>query len=138
MTKSQATPPAPDDDAHPDADLPSLTALSAFDAALRSGSFTAAARELGRTQGAVSRQVALLETQLGRELFHREQTGLRPTRAAELFGRRVRDVLARLRSAVGDVRDTPESGGVLRLALLPTFGTTWLIPRLPALSLIHI
>jgi LysR family glycine cleavage system transcriptional activator len=112
-------------------ELPSLTALTAFEATLRHRSFTAAARELDRTQGAVSRQVALLESQLGRELFHREHPRLVPTRAAEAFGARLRKVLERLHAAVADAREESEAGGVLHLALLPAFGTTWLIPRLP-------
>ena len=119
------------------ADLPSLTALTAFEASLRHKSFTAAARELGRTQGAVSRQVALLETQVGRELFHREHPKLRPTRAAVQFGERLARILTRLRSAIADVGSTGSSDGVLHLALLPTFGTTWLIPRLPAFLRTH-
>lgn len=113
-------------------DFPSITTLTAFDAALRHRSFTGAARELGRTQGAVSRQVAALEEHVGEELFHRETRALRPTRAAERFGARVRRVLAGLESAVAEVRGGEASGGLLHLALLPTFGTTWLIPRLPA------
>ncbi len=115
----------------PEVDLPSLTALTAFDAALRHQSFTGAAKELGRTQGAVSRQVALLESHVGRELFHREVRSLRPTRAAERFGVRVTRLLAGLRSAVAEASGDAELGGVLHLSLLPTFGTTWLIPRLP-------
>jgi LysR family glycine cleavage system transcriptional activator len=110
--------------------LPSLTALQAFDAALRHRSFTQAARELGCTQGAVSRQVASLEQALGRELFHREHPAVRPTRVAEELGRKLRGVLERLTSIVREAQSAGEDGGVLDLALLPTFGTTWLIPRL--------
>lgn len=112
-------------------ELPSLTALQAFDAALRHRSFTRAARELGRTQGAVSRQIALLEQQLGRELFHREHPRLRPTRTAEVFGAKLRRVLDRLGTIVLEAQAHDDAGGVLHLAILPTFGTTWLIPRLP-------
>ncbi len=118
-------------------DLPSLTALTAFEATVRLGSFTAAARALDRTQGAVSRQVALLESQIGFELFHREPGGLRATRAAEMFGARVERVLDRLRAALADVRERGGVDGVLHLSLLPTFGTTWLIPRLPAFLRLH-
>lgn len=120
-----------------DAELPSLTALTAFEATLRQGSFTAAAKELNRTQGAISRQVALLESQIGQSLFHREHPRLRPTRAAEVFGARLRKVLDRLHAAVNDVRQPGDGSGVLHLALLPTFGTTWLIPRLPAFLASH-
>lgn len=115
-----------------EADLPSLTALTAFEATLRHSSFTGAAKELSRTQGSVSRQVALLEAHVGKELFHREHPRLRPTRAAVEFGARVGKLLNRLRAAVADVRETDATNGVLHLALLPTFGTTWLIPRIPS------
>lgn len=115
-------------------DLPSLGALQAFEAALRHRSFTGAARELGLTQGAISRQVAKLEQQLGRELFHREHPRVRPTRAAEAFGAKLERVLSRLEGLVAQMRSSTaaaEGAGALELACLPTFGTTWLIPRLP-------
>jgi len=51
--------------------LPSTSMLMALDAAARAGSFTAAARELNLTQGAISRQVSALEEQLGVVLFER-------------------------------------------------------------------
>ncbi len=58
--------------------LPSLSLLSAFEAAARTGSVTAAAKELQLTQSAVSRQIRLLDEQLGADLFLRErQTGER-------------------------------------------------------------
>ncbi len=113
------------------AELPSLTALTAFEATLRHASFTGAAKELSRTQGAVSRQVALLESHVGRELFHREHPRLRPTRAAVEFGAKVGNLLARLQAAIADARESGPTTDVLHLALLPTFGTTWLIPRVP-------
>lgn len=115
-----------------EAELPSLTALTAFEATLRHCSFTGAAKELSRSQGAVSRQVALLETHVGRELFHREHPRLRPTRAAVEFGAKVGGLLTRLQAAVADVRESGVGTEVLHLALLPTFGTKWLIPRVPA------
>ncbi|MEM7306601.1 MAG: LysR substrate-binding domain-containing protein [Planctomycetota bacterium] len=112
-------------------DLPSLTALLAFDAALRLESFTRAAEELGRTQGAVSRQVALLERQLGVELFVREHPRLRPTAAARSFGLELRRLLDRLSALTLEVQASGGAGAVLRLAILPAFGTRWLIPRMP-------
>ena len=118
-------------------ELPSLTALQAFDAALRHRSFTRAARELGRTQGAVSRQIALLEGQLGRPLFHREHPHLRPTRVARTFGAKLTRVLDRLGAIVLEAQATDDEGGVLNLSTLPTFGTTWLIPRLQSFLQAH-
>ena len=51
--------------------LPPLTALKAFEAAARSGSFRQAAEELSVSQSAISHQVKHLEEQLGVELFVR-------------------------------------------------------------------
>ena len=54
-------------------DLPAMHLLRAFEASARCGSFTAAAAELGLTQGAVSQNVKALEQQVGRSLFRRHQ-----------------------------------------------------------------
>lgn len=62
-----------------------LYALSVFDAAARHQSFTRAANELCLTQGAVSKQVALLEAHLGYELFHRFARSLRLTPRGEML-----------------------------------------------------
>ncbi|PRZ44294.1 regulatory helix-turn-helix LysR family protein [Antricoccus suffuscus] len=48
------------------------------------GSFAAAASELGYTQSAVSRQMAALEAAVGEQLFERERRGVRLTPAAEI------------------------------------------------------
>ena len=56
--------------------LPSTGALRTFEAAARHLSFTAAALELGRTQGAVSHQMRELESRLGVSLFEREARGI--------------------------------------------------------------
>ena len=109
-------------------DLPSLIALQAFEAALRHESFSRAAEELYRTQGAVSRQIASLEKQLGAELFRREPPRVVPTPAAIRYGRKVRAILERLAAATLEMHSAAD-GGVLELAILPTFGTRWLIPR---------
>ncbi|MEO0649569.1 MAG: LysR substrate-binding domain-containing protein [Planctomycetota bacterium] len=111
--------------------LPSTASLAAFEAALRHGSFTGAARELGVTQGAVSRQVALLEEHVGRELFLRGAGGVRPSRAGQRLARELPGLLDRLTRLVETAGRAEADAGPLRIALLPTFGTTWLIPRLP-------
>ncbi len=118
-------------------ELPSLTALQAFEAALRHQSFTRAAGELSRTQGAVSRQVSALESQLGVRLFFRVHPRVRPTPAGEAFGSKVRSILDRLAAAVIETQSAGEGGGVLNLAILPTFGTQWLIPRVRSFYAAH-
>ena len=69
--------------------LPSISLLSAFEAVLRTGSISAAAREVNLTQSTVSRLVQNLEEQLGRPLFERHRQRLIPTEAALAYGRDV-------------------------------------------------
>ncbi|MFD2173029.1 LysR family transcriptional regulator [Rhodobacter lacus] len=111
--------------------LPSISLLSAFEAVCRTGSTAAAARELSLTQGAVSRLVQTLEGQLGVQLFRREGRRLAPTEAALAYARDVRKALDLIGRASLGLRANP-GGGVLNLAILPTFGTRWLAPRLAA------
>src|SRR5690606_16928381 len=110
--------------------LPSLAALSAFEAAARTGSVTAAAAELNLTQSAVSRQIKLLEQQLEVPLFWRERQSIRLTAAGHAYVREVRVSLEHIGAASMNLRANP-AGGTLNLAVLPTFGTNWLAPRLP-------
>ncbi|AWJ94615.1 LysR family transcriptional regulator (plasmid) [Azospirillum baldaniorum] len=116
--------------------LPSMSALSAFEAAARTGSFTAAAQELALTQGAVSRQIKALEDQLGVPLFVRRDQRVALTPAGESYAAEVREALHRVGAATLRVMTAPQ-GGVLKLAVLPTFGTRWLVPRLPAFQAAH-
>jgi DNA-binding transcriptional LysR family regulator len=109
--------------------LPSLSLLAAFEAASRTGSVTAAAKELGLTQSAVSRQILALEEQLGAALFVRERQTIRLTLAGDGYAREIREALRRISSASLNLRANPY-GGTLNLAVLPTFGTRWLVPKL--------
>ncbi|TCL72958.1 LysR substrate-binding domain-containing protein [Rhizobium sp. BK251] len=109
--------------------LPSISLLAAFEATARLGSVTAAARELDLTQSAVSRQIKALEEQLGVELFVRERQTVRLTLAGDAYAREIREALRRISSASLNLRANPH-GGTLNLAILPTFGTRWLAPRL--------
>jgi len=109
--------------------LPSISLLAAFEAVARAGSVTAAARELDLTQSAVSRQIKALEEQLGVELFLRERQTVRLTLAGDSYAREIREALRRISSASLNLRANPH-GGTLNLAILPTFGTRWLAPRL--------
>ncbi|MBB4038451.1 LysR family glycine cleavage system transcriptional activator [Microvirga flocculans] len=110
--------------------LPSMSLLRAFEAAARLQSFTAAAAELNLTQGAISRQIRVLEELLGSNLFLRERQTVRLTSAGETYAREIREALKRISSATLSFRANPK-GGTLNLAILPTFGTRWLTPRLP-------
>jgi LysR family glycine cleavage system transcriptional activator len=105
--------------------------LTAFEAAARTGSFTEAAAELNLTQGAISRQVRALEGQLDVELFARVRKSVRLTETGRRYAEEIENGLQAIRLATLNAM-TDQRGGTLNLAILPTFGTRWLIPRFSA------
>lgn len=111
--------------------LPSLNALRTFESAARLGSFSAAARELYVTQGAVSRAIQGLEEWLGVALFAREGKAVRLTPAGASYRDEIGAALDRLAVATAHVLEQKGSAGVLRVDALPTLTVRWLIPRLP-------
>lgn len=117
--------------------LPKLGGLQAFEAVARLGSVSRAASELALTQGAVSRQVLALETQLGVKLFRRSRKRLILTEAGAGYLDDVRGGLAALSDATDALVSSQGRGGYLRLATLPTFGAKWLVPRLPGFCASH-
>ncbi|PLP55572.1 LysR family transcriptional regulator [Mesorhizobium loti] len=110
--------------------IPDLGKLQAFESAARHGSVTQAGRELNLTQSTVSRQIRELEVQLGIALFERVRQRVVLSEAGRKFLPDARKLLeqgeaAMLRAMAGS------RAALLRLATLPTFGSRWLIPRLP-------
>lgn len=116
--------------------LPSLSLLSAFEAAGRLGSITAAAQELSLTQSAVSRQIKALEEQLEYPLFHRERQTIRLTIGGEGYLREIRDALRMISMASLNLRANP-AAQTLTVSVLPTLGARWLTPRLPSFLANH-
>lgn len=110
--------------------LPPLTALRSFEAVARLGSVTLAAAELFVTHSAVSQQLRLLEAQLGIPLFTREGRGLSLTEDGRLYALQVRLALTELGDATRLIQARPRDGELV-LAVLPSFGLHWLMPRLP-------
>ncbi len=82
-----------------------MVKLAGLRAVLTGGSFSAAARELHLTQPAVSRQVALLERQLGTPLVRRTPRGVLPTEAGAQLVAHADSLLLLLRRAEDEVRD---------------------------------
>lgn len=109
--------------------LPSVKLLVALEAVVRHGSVTAAAEELNLTQSTVSRLILTLEEQLGKELFTRARRRMIPNAAALTYQRDITRALDLVQRASMAVVANPE-GGTLSLAVLPTFATRWLGPRL--------
>ena len=73
-----------------------------FLALCETGSVTAAARALNITQPALSRQLALLEEELGGRLFFRDKKGIRLTEAGSYLYRRAADIVSLADRAVAD------------------------------------
>lgn len=105
---------------------PSLQTLRALEAAARLGSYTRAAVELGVTHGAVSHRLRALEETLGHTLFIREGNGMRPSPEALRLAASVREALGVLATAFPDRAHLSQ---ILRVSLLPSMASRWLIPR---------
>jgi LysR family glycine cleavage system transcriptional activator len=112
--------------------LPSLFALRALEAAARHGSYSAAARELGVTQGAISQQIRSLEPRFGTSAFTRRGNRMVPTPVAARFAEEIREALDRLNIAL-EVVERGVSNQSLVLSIENRFGSRWLGPKLPRL-----
>jgi DNA-binding transcriptional LysR family regulator len=110
--------------------IPSNSALMAFEASARHGSFARAADELALTEGAISRQIGRLEAFLGVTLFARVGNRVRLLPNGERYAAQVRETLDRLERDSQYLMGQPGDGASLDIAILPTFATRWLIPRL--------
>ena len=111
--------------------LPNVGNLLAFEATARHSSVSRAAEELNLTQSAVSRQIQQLEETLGLSLFSRTRQRVVLTDVGRMYAAQVRQTLADLSDATRQAIALSGTSGVLNLAVLPTFGTRWLIPRIP-------
>ena len=110
-------------------DIPSLPALRAVEAAARTGSFSAAARELNVTHAAVAQHVRTVEDHLGVTLLVRAGRGMELTPAGVALAAQLSDgfgaIIAGVRSVTADAEDRP-----LAMTVTPSFAENWLMPRL--------
>jgi DNA-binding transcriptional LysR family regulator len=111
--------------------IPSLNSLAVFEAAGRLESFSAAARELGVSQAAVSYAIARLEEQLGAGLFHRQYRRVRLTEAGQKFHADVAIGLLHIQRSATELR--AGSSGHVTLACSTAFAAYWMVPRMQAL-----
>ncbi|GLY29267.1 LysR family transcriptional regulator [Kineosporia sp. NBRC 101731] len=94
-------------------------------------SFTAAARELGYSQSAVSRQIAHAEKVLKKQLFDRQTGGVRPTAAGLVLVRQSSIALEAMDAAEREMSGAPLPTAEVRLGYLPVAGPL-LLPALLA------
>ncbi len=112
--------------------MESLANLESFVRSAELGGFSAAARRLALTPAAVSRNVAMLERNLGTRLFQRSTRRLTLTEAGERFLSEIRDHVEALQTAIAEVSsDGAEPAGVLKVSMSPHFGTGYILPLLP-------
>ncbi len=110
-------------------DLPSFSAMCAFEAAARHLSFRRAAEELNLTQSAISHQVKSLEAQLGVRLFLRQARRIRLSEAGKTYLADISGLLDQMAAATGRIRGS-SIAGPLHVQCLPAFASRWLLPRL--------
>jgi DNA-binding transcriptional LysR family regulator len=112
-----------------------LLSLQAFDAAVRLGSFRAAADALHLTPSAVSHRISNLERMLGDGLFTRGHRAVQPTPTGRALAAATGRAFAELVRATAPV--TSEGRQRLRVAVQPLFASAWLIPRIPRFMAAH-
>ncbi|SCW78888.1 DNA-binding transcriptional regulator, LysR family [Rhizobium mongolense subsp. loessense] len=116
--------------------LPPLTGLTAFEAVARLGSFTKAARELGVTQAAVSRQIHLLEESLGFPLFRRLHRKIEATDKGRSLSAAATTAFNLLADTIAEIkRDESHEG--LTISASVAFSHFWLLPKIASFSRKH-
>lgn len=110
--------------------IPSISELQAFSTCAETGATTRAAQKLNLTQSAISRSINSLETRLGVALFDRVKQRLVLSDAGRALQEDAVRLLAELEHAAMGVMAFGGHKNVLRLAVLPTLASTWLIPKL--------
>ncbi|MDA7965348.1 LysR family transcriptional regulator [Ruegeria sp.] len=112
-----------------------LNWLRTFEAAARHLSFTAASRELGLTQTAVSQHIKALEGKLGQKLFIRHAKSLQLTEIGQAYLVSVRDSLEHIAfSTNGLFGPALETTIIVRASAAMII---WLSPKLPAFQAVH-
>lgn len=112
--------------------METLANLESFVRSAELGSFSEAARRLALTPAAVSRNVAMLERNLGVRLFQRSTRKLTLTEAGEAFRLAIAGSLDDIQAAIaGIASDSGEPAGVLKVSMAPTFGIMHILPMLP-------
>ncbi len=113
-----------------------LTALRSFEAAGRHESFSKAADELAVSQAAISRQIRLLEAQLGQPLFAQ---GHRQVRLNDQGARLLAQLTSSFDAMEALLAEMASEKPMERIAVSvePTFASLWLLPRLAAFTAKH-
>lgn len=110
--------------------IPSTKSLRCFEAAARLENFTRAAEELNLSQGAVSRQIQILEELVGQPLFVRTRQRVKLTQAGQSYLAEITPLLAGLELATLKLTSYRDKAGGLNVGTYPTLGSRWLLAHL--------
>lgn len=114
---------------------PPLHALQGFVAAARSGNLSRTAESLHLTVSALSHQIRGLEERIGTPLFVRKARGVALTADGEQLFQRIAPHLAAIEDALRPYRTRRDDA--LTITLMPSFASSWLLPRLPRFIAAH-
>ena len=112
--------------------MDNFTAMAVFTRVVEANSFTEAARRLGMSKAAVSKQVSKLEERLGARLLNRTTRRLSLTEVGAAFYERSARIVAEVEEAeltVSRLNATPR--GTLKIDVPVNFGMQYLAPLLP-------
>ncbi|MDP3746556.1 MAG: LysR substrate-binding domain-containing protein [Phenylobacterium sp.] len=107
--------------------LPSLNALRCFETVAAQLSIKKAAAALHISESAVSRQVRILEDQLGLVLFRRSHSGLEITEAGKALAASTGGAFDQIARTIDSFQRDQDT---VQIKVLPTLALRWLYPRL--------
>ena len=113
--------------------LPPLKSLRVFVTCAKTKNFSKAAAILNLTQGAVSKQIALLEDHLGLKLFARNFQSLDLTDAAKIYLKKIEKALLTIESATSEIsssKNKKKAKEILHINVMPSMSGVWLVPLL--------
>lgn len=116
--------------------LPPLNALRAFDAVARNGGLSKAALELRVSPSAVSQQISNLENWMGVRLLERSSNKTKLSQNGHQFSKQINQIFDKLEAHVSQIREIGNDQEI-RLSVLPSLASRWLIQRLPQFRALH-
>ncbi|EEX32918.1 MULTISPECIES: LysR substrate-binding domain-containing protein [Vibrio] len=118
-------------------ELPSIKALRSFIAVAHHQSFSKAAEELYVTQGAVSKQIAILEQMVGQPLLERQLNGIELTTAGKQYLPKVIEALEIIQHATASLIQSDTQQELLTIDVTPSFASLWLLPKIEEFRRLH-
>lgn len=112
---------------------PPFTSLRAVEAAVRNGSYSAAARELQISHAAISQSIKRLETEFGLKLFERNGQAMEPSEVAIRMAEAYSEARCTIYRSLGDIIERPAPSRAV-VAMPSDLGRFWFAPRINALS----